>query len=121
MKLCTLKKRHHFVQAANSGRRCRTSSVLVQAHSVCSDPVLEQSAACCWVGFTATRKLGGAVVRNRAKRRLRAVVRELLPECVRTQDYYVFVAREGLLQADYTALCKDIRYALKRLTMGQAQ
>lgn len=106
----TLTKRQDFVLAANSGMRCRTSSVLLQSKSL-PDP----SDGAIKLGFTATKKLGNAVIRNRAKRRMRAAARECLLPLARTDRYYVLVAREGLLEADYDTLCRDLRYAANRL------
>ena len=64
------------------------------------------------VGFTASRKIGNAVARNRAKRRLRAVVRETLPLSGRAGHDYVLVARAGILTRDFQALSGDFIAAL---------
>jgi ribonuclease P protein component len=63
-------------------------------------------------GFTATRKLGGAVVRNRAKRRLKAVVRQLALGLAEPGFDYVLIARAGALQRPFAALLDDFRRAL---------
>ena len=65
------------------------------------------------VGFTATKKLGGAVVRNRVKRRLKAAIRELLPQSNAPGGDYVFIARKELETCAYDILLRDMRYALK--------
>ena len=73
------------------------------------------------VGFTASKKVGGAVVRNRARRRLRALAREvLLPEAAPGYDY-VLIARAETATREYTALRADMRVALKRLKLLQAK
>ncbi len=66
-------------------------------------------------GFTATRKLGGAVVRNRAKRRLRALVRHLASRDAKPGYDYVLIAREGTLKRPFAALLDDFRVALQKL------
>lgn len=66
-------------------------------------------------GFTATRKIGGAVVRNRAKRRLREAARMLLPLHGRPGCDYVFVARDGTPGRDWPRLLDDVKSALIRL------
>ena len=64
------------------------------------------------VGFTATKKLGNAVKRNRAKRRLRALFREFSSSL---QDgSYVFVAKVGIFDSSYDVLKKDILKVLTR-------
>ena len=63
-------------------------------------------------GFTATKKIGGAVVRNRAKRRLREAARRLLPELGRSGCDYVMIARGGTATRPWARLIDDVRGAL---------
>jgi ribonuclease P protein component len=67
------------------------------------------------VGFTATKRIGGAVVRNRAKRRLREAARQLLAEAGAAGCDYVFIARDKTADAPWAALLDDVRSALVRL------
>jgi ribonuclease P protein component len=67
------------------------------------------------VGFTATKKIGGAVVRNRAKRRLREAARLLLPAHGRPGHDYVFIARQGAAERPWPRLLDDVKSALIRL------
>ncbi len=67
------------------------------------------------IGFTASKKVGGAVQRNRAKRRLRALADEVLvPHAKRGVDY-VLIARAGTLDRRYGDLRTDMEKAMKRL------
>lgn len=66
-------------------------------------------------GFTATKRLGGAVIRNRARRRLREAVRQLLPALGEPGVDYVFVARPAALSAPWPGLLDDVQNALLRL------
>lgn len=67
------------------------------------------------LGITVTRKIGGAVVRNRMKRRFRALAREVLPEAgIRGADH-VLIGREGGVERDYSALRDELRKALARV------
>ena len=66
-------------------------------------------------GFTTTKKIGGAVIRNRARRRLREIARELLPHCARPGHDYVFIARGGTATAPWQRLLDDVENALIRL------
>jgi ribonuclease P protein component len=63
------------------------------------------------VGFTATKKLGNAVKRNRAKRRMRAIFREY--SSTLKDGSYVFVAKVGLFDTSHENLLKDFKKVLK--------
>ena len=67
------------------------------------------------VGFTATRRIGGAVVRNRAKRRLREAARAMFPGLARAGCDYVLIARGGSTSRPYPRLLDDVKSALIRL------
>ena len=67
------------------------------------------------IGFTASRKVGIAVVRNRARRRLRAAVDQVMPLHAAAGHDYVLVARAGTVSRPFAALLADLEGALKRL------
>ncbi len=73
------------------------------------------------LGFTATKKIGGAVVRNRAKRRLREAARAAITDLGQGGCDYVFVARQGAPDRPFELLLKDVRHALERLASGRGQ
>ncbi len=66
------------------------------------------------VGFTATKKIGNAVKRNRARRRLRAAVDEVLRGTGASGADLVVVARQGTITRSYADLKSDLTVALKR-------
>lgn len=68
------------------------------------------------LGFTATKKIGGAVVRNRAKRRMREIARLIIAENGQSQHDYVFVARPTTPSCDFFVLLDDAKQALLRLS-----
>jgi ribonuclease P protein component len=68
------------------------------------------------VGFTCSKKIGNAVARNRAKRRLRAVARAVLPCAARPGWDYVLVGRPGAtIERDFAALRADLARALTQI------
>src|SRR5690349_1371109 len=83
-----MRKRPQFLACAQAPSAAK-GAVLVQARA------REDGSAVVHAGFTATKRIGGAVVRNRAKRRLREAARAILPEHGRPGFDYVFIARGG--------------------------
>lgn len=71
------------------------------------------------VGFTATKKLGNAVVRNRVKRRLREVVRGVLPLYGQAGHDYVLIGREATAERPFAALIEDLKQALRKVHGGR--
>lgn len=68
------------------------------------------------VGLTVTKKLGGAVFRNRVRRRLRAASREIFPYYAAAGADYVLIARKAAYDRNYVALLDDMKRALLRLS-----
>jgi ribonuclease P protein component len=102
-----LKQRAQFVHA-RSGERVHRPTVTVEAIRRADDGSIG-------AGFTATRKIGGAVVRNRARRRLKEAVRQLLPNLGLPGVDYVFLARPATAAAPWGALLDDVGSALLRV------
>ncbi|HYI42482.1 MAG TPA: ribonuclease P protein component [Sphingomicrobium sp.] len=94
--------------AANGGRRAATPGfVLLVRDREDDDPQMR-------AGFTVTKKIGNAVVRNRMKRRLRALARELLPSRGHPGSDHVMIGRAGGIERDYSKLRDDLASALLR-------
>lgn len=104
-----MRTRPQFLAAAR-GRRQGTSSMLLQG--VCRSDGL----AHVHVGFTCSKKVGNAVARNRAKRRLREVARLVLPQMARPGWDYVLIGKPGATgEVPFTTLERDLRHALQKL------
>jgi len=67
------------------------------------------------VGFTVTKKIGNAVIRNRMKRRFRALSREILPELGIAGADHVLIGRTGGIERDYASLASELKRALKKV------
>ena len=67
------------------------------------------------VGFTATKRVGGAIARNRAKRRLREAVARVMPGHAKPGHDYVVIARAATLHRKFDDLLQDLETALARV------
>jgi ribonuclease P protein component len=108
-----LKRRAEFLDVAAAGRKWATPGMIVQSRR--RDRDAAEPAGSLRVGFTASKRVGNAVARNRARRRLRAVVAELLPALGQPGHDYVVIARAGTLDRPFPALRQDFATALTRL------
>ncbi|MBI3453615.1 MAG: ribonuclease P protein component [Rhodospirillales bacterium] len=106
-----LKRRADFLSVAAARRKYVTPGFVLQAHR------REQisSAGPARVGFTATRKIGNAVIRNRARRRLKAAADEVMPGAAAAGFDYVVIARAGTIARPYAALVADMQTAVSAL------
>jgi ribonuclease P protein component len=107
-----LKKRAEFLHV-RGGARCTVPSLVLQARRRVAGETEDAQVA--RFGFTATKGLGGAVIRNRARRRLKEAVRVAAPSHAMEGYDYVLIAREGTVQRRLTELIKDLERALAKV------
>ena len=104
-----LRHRADFLRAARALRRGTDGMLLQARHRDDGDPTIR-------VGYTCSKKIGNAVARNRAKRRLRAVVAEALLPGAKPGWDYVLIGRPGVtIDRDFQALKSDLTYALRKI------
>lgn len=106
-----LRQRADFI-AASSGARVPAAGFVLQARD-------RGDEAPARVGFTVSKKVGNAVERNRVRRRLREVVRQMAAERMRAGTDYVLIGRRAALDVPFGRLMEDLAGALKRIHAGR--
>ena len=105
MKILSLKKRADFVNIAKNGKKAVSKGIVLQTIKNTENP-----SGIINVGYTVTKKVGNAVIRNRIKRRLRSLVAKIAPESADESYNYVLIGRHSTLKRSFTDLEKDLKY-----------
>ena len=113
MKLATLKKRRDFVLSNKHGQKFFSKNFILQEY--CNPNISDKGRM---FGFTATKRIGNAVKRNRAKRRMRALISSLLKEdniLFKEKYSYVLIAKQSILNASFFEMHNQLKECLSRL------
>lgn len=113
MGISRLTKRSEFLACAKAPFFAKGAVVVQALYRNDDDPRVR-------VGFTATKRIGGAVERNRAKRRMREAARAILPLHGQPGFDYVVIARGGTINRPWDRLLDDVKSALIRLAADRA-
>lgn len=111
--LTRLRRRADYLRVQGAERRSAQPGLLLQAAAASEITGIR-------IGFTASRKVGNAVLRNRARRRLKALAGEVLPLHAVVGHDYVLVARQATPERPFADLRRDLEAALRRLKLWQA-
>lgn len=101
-----LKKRREFLRAASRGKRAARPGLVLQALAVPESSLK--------LGFTVTKKIGNAVIRNRARRRLKEAARLTLPGMALSGWDLVLIGRDATAERPFPLLIEDLRAALRQ-------
>ncbi|WND04106.1 ribonuclease P protein component [Temperatibacter marinus] len=127
MTLHRIKERPDYLAVAATRRRWVTPSFILQympPATALETPSKEVSEAenfrskgqvAPMVGFTVTKKVGNAVVRNRIRRRMKEVARVIVPSHGEQGARYVMIGRHGGLENSFEKMQKDLIWALEKL------
>ena len=113
MKLVTLKKRRDFVLSNKHGQKTHNKNLILQEYY---NPYISDQGPV--FGFTATKRIGNAVKRNRAKRRMRALISSLLKEdniLFKEKYSYVLIAKQSILKASFFEMHNQLKQCLSKL------
>ncbi len=109
----TIKKRSDFLIANASGRKFVVNSFILQMVKRAENHPVPASVV--RIGFTVTKKMGGAVIRNRIKRRLREAARPALAKYGKEGHDYVVISRHKALNCDFSELQRDMEFAFGKI------
>ena len=109
--ILVLKKRKDFVRVAKGVSKVTKTAILQAAPSLSKDIVPPK------IGYTTTKKIGKANVRNRTRRRMRAVMRDILPQYGMNNVEYVLIGRHNTHYCSYKELYSDIKWAIKKINL----
>ena len=131
-----LRQRAQFLRVAAARNKWVTPGLILQARQqalngakIHSESELQGSAcdqtrqddADLRVGFTASKKVGNSVARNRARRRLKAAVHDLFIDHARSGMDYVLIGRKSTLERPWARLVQDLRQAMVKLDVWHDQ
>ncbi len=114
-----LKQRREFLCVAAAGQKWAAPGLILQARrhqgsDADGEPTKPPDGGF-RIGYTVSRKVGGAVERNRARRRLRAAAEEVMPRHARPGHDFVLIGRRATLKRAFPALIGDLETALRKL------
>ena len=109
--LARITKRPDYLAVAATRRKWVTPAFILQAKADTSDSPPK-------VGFTVSKKVGKAVIRSRARRRLKEAARIVFPTHGAAGWGYVVIGRQAATSYPFEKLCADMRWALAKLTAG---
>ncbi len=112
-----LKRRREFLRVTGAGHKWVAPGLILQArrHAPEDTKGAKGDGEAFRVGFTVSRKVGGAVDRNRARRRLKAAAERVMPRHARPGHDFVLIGRRATLKRGFPALIGDLEAALKKL------
>jgi ribonuclease P protein component len=123
LQLPTLKKRSEFQRVRGGGRYACAAFVMEGKPRPSGDPAAPPAITTTYnharFGFTITKKIGNAVVRNRIRRRLRAALTSLAPANADQNTDYVLIARLPSYTQPYSELIASLQSAFRQVRSGK--
>ena len=120
LKIISVKKTSEFKFINSGGSKFFAKVLLLHSfptpsHYLYNSSQNKNAVGFCRVGYTVSRKVGNAVIRNRTKRRLRELFRILAPLYIKPNYDYVITARKEISGASFAEIASDLKFCLKRI------
>ena len=110
-----LRKRSEFLKVRTARLRYVRQGLIMQMREHNLDEKESDDVGSLRLGFTVSKKVGNAVVRNRVKRRLKSAAKAILPTQALANRDLVIIGRQYTLKQPFQELLNDLEYALKKL------
>ncbi len=119
-KILTIQKSNEFKKISKENKKFHAKTILLLSAKTpsfyCYNKEQGKNAKeFCRVGYTVSKTVGNAVVRNLTKRRLREAVRNLFPQYAKIEFDYVIIAKREIAEADFKKILADLKFCLKRI------
>lgn len=119
-KILPIRKSAEFQKISKKGEKFHSKTILLLTNPTPSNYLQDSlqgknAKDFCRVGFTVSKTVGNAVIRNRAKRRLREIFRKFAPLHARNHFDYVLIARREIADADFAKISADLKFCLTRI------
>ncbi len=112
----TIKKRTDFLSITKKNSSYYSPSTLILAQKTPEKYLENQNQQFVRVGYTVTKKIGNAVVRNKYKRRYREIFKKLAPDFMKNNFDYIILARKEILGLDFQKIESDVKFCLKGIS-----
>ena len=119
--LTRLKKRSEFLRVASARLKRVTPGLILQGRKHTLKEIESSKIETLRLGFTVSKKVGNAVVRNRVKRRLKAAAQAILPIKAPTHVDLVIIGRQNTLKRPFPDLLADLESALGKLQLHKSE
>ena len=119
--LTPLKKRSEFLRVASARLKRVTPGLILQGRKHTLKEIESSKIETLRLGFTVSKKVGNAVVRNRVKRRLKAAAQAILPIKAPTHVDLVIIGRKNTLKRPFPDLLADLENALGKLQLHKSE
>ena len=119
--LSRLKKRSEFLRVASARLKRVTPGLILQGRKHTLKEIESSKIETLRLGFTVSKKVGNAVVRNRVKRRLKAAAQAILPIKAPTHVDLVIIGRQNTLKRPFPDLLADLENALGKLQLHKSE
>lgn len=120
MLFLTIKKRYDFLRIGKENLRFHSKTALILASKTpeqyLKNPRTNEISDVCRIGYTVSKAIGNAVIRNKVKRRYRAAFKELFTKYALNHYDYVLIAKKDAAKEEYKKLHDDLKFCLKGIT-----